>query len=134
MKLSLRASALTRFGAMPAAETSVMKRGVRTGIRRGIHGMRPIAREVPHLARLIELLRSSTNVAYCASKILDELASDCVSRSTLVGDEDVDLAGPDIGELALQRRPLYVAAREPAIGICAADSVERADAELACPR
>jgi len=52
----------------------------------------------------------------------------------LVDDEDVDAAGPDIGEQALQRRPLHIAAREPAIGICAADSVERADAELACPR
>ena len=52
----------------------------------------------------------------------------------LVDDEDVDPAGPDIGEQALQRRPLHIAAREPAIGICAADSVERADAELACPR
>src|ERR1700732_3227896 len=52
----------------------------------------------------------------------------------LVDDEDVDPAGPDIGEQALQRRPLHIAAREPAIGICPADSVERAGAELACPR
>src|SRR5271166_1573652 len=47
----------------------------------------------------------------------------------LVDDDDVDRAGPDVGERALQRRPLHIAAREPAIGICPADSAGRADAE-----
>ena len=35
----------------------------------------------------------------------------------LVDDDDVDPAGPDIGKQALQRRPVHIAAREPAIVI-----------------
>ena len=89
------------------------------------------------MPRRIELLHSGTNVASCASKISTSRAKfgeRLRQPVDLVDDEDVDPAGPDIGEQALQRRPLHIAAREPANGICAADSVERAGAELACPR
>src|SRR2546423_6804547 len=44
-------------------------------------------------------------------------ASERVSRSDLVHDHDIDSARPDIGEQALRRGSLEIAAREPAIVI-----------------
>src|SRR5439155_15269084 len=61
---------------------------------------------------------TDTNDTPWASKISTsraKSASERVSRSTLVDDDDIDPASLDVGEQALQSRPLHIATRQPAI-------------------
>src|SRR5205807_4039349 len=61
---------------------------------------------------------TDTNDTPCASKISTsraKSASERVSRSTLVDDDDIDPASLSVGEQSLECRPLDVASRAPAI-------------------
>ena len=85
-----------------------------------------------HRACRIELLRHRHDRGTLCVEDLDQprkIGERPRQPVDLVDDDNVHRAGPDIGEQALQRRPLHIAAREPAIGICPADSAGRADAE-----
>ena len=83
-------------------------------------GQQHIERQPPHRARGIELLGDRDERDALCVEDLDQpgkIGERAGQPVDLVDDDDVDPAGPDVGEQALQRRPLHVAAREPAIVI-----------------
>src|SRR5258706_12967327 len=100
--------------------------------RRLTSRIRPELERGRHRACRIELLRPRHDRGTLCVEDLDQprkIGERPRQPVDLVDDDIVHRAGPDIGEQALQRRPLHIAAREPAIGICPADSAGRADAE-----
>ena len=81
-------------------------------------GQQHIEGQPPHRARRIELLGHRDERHTLCIEDLDQpgkIGERPGQPVDLVDDDDVDPAGPDVGEQALQRRPLHVAAREPAI-------------------
>src|SRR5580704_10866545 len=79
-----------------------------------------VEREPPHRARRIELLGHRDERHSLSIEEFDEPGK--ISKRSgepvdLVDDHDVDAAGPDISEQALQRGPLNIATREPAVVI-----------------
>jgi hypothetical protein len=69
-----------------------------------IDDIRPIDREVPHLACRIELVPHRHERGIVCVEDLDEprKISERLRQPDLVDDDDVDPAGPDVGDQALQ--------------------------------
>src|SRR5712671_5108011 len=83
-------------------------------------GQQHIERQAAHRARRIKLLRHRDERHSLGVEEFDQPRKICERSGQpvdLVDDHDVDPAGPDIAEQILQRRSLYIAAREPAIVI-----------------
>src|SRR5205085_3591002 len=87
-------------------------------------GQQHVERQAPHRARRVELLRHRNKRHTLCVEELDQpgkIGERTGQPVDLVHDHDVDPAGPDIGEQILQRRSLYITAREPAIVIAGSD-------------
>ena len=83
-------------------------------------GQQHIERQPTHRARRVELLRHRNERHTLCVKELDQpgkIGERAGQPVDLVHDHDVDPAGPDIGEQALRRESLEIAARKPAIVI-----------------
>ena len=82
--------------------------------------MRQIERQAPHRARRVELLRHRDERHILGVENLDQtgkIGERAGQPVDLVHDHDIDSARPDIGEQALRRGSLEIAAREPAIDV-----------------
>src|ERR1700758_2889988 len=78
----------------------------------------------PHRARRVELLRHRNERHTLCVEELDQpgkIGERAGQPVDLVHDHDIDPARPDIGEQALRRGSLEIAAREPAIVIAVPD-------------
>src|SRR3989440_6559244 len=83
-------------------------------------GQQHVERQAPHRARRVELLRHRNERHTLCVEELDQpgkIGERAGQPVDLVDDHDVDPAGPDIADQILQRRSLYITAREPAIVI-----------------
>src|SRR5467141_2579196 len=81
-------------------------------------GRQTIEGQPPHRARGVELLGHRHERDALGIEDLDQpgkIGERAGQPVDLVDDDDVDPAFPDVGEQALQRRPLHIAAGEPAI-------------------
>src|SRR5205085_4657623 len=83
-------------------------------------GQQHVERQAPHRARRVELLRHRNERHTLCVEELDQpgkIGERAGQPVDLVYDHDIDAARPDIGEQALRRGSLEIAAGEPAIVI-----------------
>src|SRR5712672_704433 len=87
-------------------------------------GQQHVERQAPHRARRVELLRHRDERHSLGVEEFDQpgkIGERAGQPVDLVDDNNVDPAGPDISEQALQRWPLHIAAGESAIVIAGSD-------------
>src|SRR5271156_3000261 len=83
-------------------------------------GQQYIQRQAPHRARRVELLRHRDERHSLGVEEFNQpgkIGKRAGQPVDLVDDHDVDPAGPNIAEEVLQRRSLYITAREPTVVI-----------------